>query len=130
LNQLAWLLSTCADVRLRDGTRAVRLAEKAVELSPKTGAYWNTLGAAHYRAGDWAACLQAMDQSMEHRSGGDSFDWLFLAMAHWQLGNHDEAQRWYTQAAAWMQEHSTQDQALFRIRAEAEELLSRGQRHD
>jgi hypothetical protein len=32
INTLAWLLATVPDVRLRDGRRAVRLAEEAVSL--------------------------------------------------------------------------------------------------
>ena len=36
-----------------DAALAVRLARKAVEWEPEQSAYWNTLGLAHYRAGDW-----------------------------------------------------------------------------
>ena len=55
---------------------------------------------AHYRAGDWKASLTALEKSMELRKGGDSFDWFFLAMAHWQLGEKDEAREWYDRAVA------------------------------
>ena len=80
--------------------RAVELAKKAVELAPKQGTFWNTLGVAHYRAGDWKAAVAALEKSEELRNGGDSFDWFFLAMAHWQLGEKDEARKWYDQAVA------------------------------
>src|SRR5262249_59662688 len=50
-NNLAWLLATCPDAKFRDAAKAVELAKKAVEMAPKEGMIWNTLGAAHYRAG-------------------------------------------------------------------------------
>ncbi len=60
---------------------------------------------------------------MELRSGGDATDWLFLAMAHWQSGDKDEARRWYNEAIAWMEEKKPADEQLQRFRAEAAELL-------
>ena len=34
-NDLAWLLATCPDAKVRDAARAVELAKRAVELAPK-----------------------------------------------------------------------------------------------
>ena len=45
-NNLAWLLATAADPQWRQPAEAVKLAAKAVELSPKFGMFWSTLGAA------------------------------------------------------------------------------------
>src|SRR5262249_4762171 len=50
---LAWHLATCPDAKFRDASKAVALAKQAVELAPKEREFWNTLGAAHYRAGNW-----------------------------------------------------------------------------
>src|SRR5262249_48959926 len=102
LNNLAWLLATHRQEEQRDPPRAVELARKAVELAPKEGAYWNTLGVAHYRVGEWKEALAALEKSMELRQGGDAFDWFFLAMARWQRGEKDEARKWYEEAAEWM----------------------------
>jgi hypothetical protein len=44
-------------------------------------------------------------------------------MAHWRLGNRDEARRRYDQAVAWMEKHQPKNDELLRFRAEAEELL-------
>jgi hypothetical protein len=44
-------------------------------------------------------------------------------MAHWQLGEQDEARRWYGKAVEWMEKQQTDDEQLLRFRAEAEELL-------
>jgi len=71
-NDLAWQLATDANPKAPDRGRAVNCAKKAVELAPKKGNYWNTLGVAHYRAGDWQAALKALEKSMEFRKGGDS----------------------------------------------------------
>ena len=60
---------------------------------------------------------------MELRKGGDSHDWFFLAMAHWQLGQKDEARKWHDQAVAGMEKRAPQNEELTRFRAEAAQLL-------
>src|SRR5262249_51542834 len=130
LNSLAWLLATCTDAKLRDPDRAVELAKKAVELAPKAGAIWNTLGVAHYRAGDWKAAVTALNKSVELRQGGDAFDTLCLAMAYRKLGNDDEAREAYKQAMQWLEKNEEtlakdkgHAEELRRFRTEAEEVL-------
>jgi serine/threonine protein kinase/Flp pilus assembly protein TadD len=122
-NNLARLLATCPDPKVRNASWAVELARKAVELEPKQGSWWNTLGAARYRAGDPKAAIDALTKAMELRQGGDSSDWFFLAMAHWQLGHKEEARNWYDQAVAWMRKNKPHDEELRRFRSEAEETL-------
>jgi serine/threonine protein kinase/Flp pilus assembly protein TadD len=122
-NNMAWHLATCPNAKFRDPRRAVELAKKAVELAPDKGMYCNTLGAAHYRASDWQAAVNTLNKSMELRNGGDSYDWFFLAMAHWQLSNKDEARKLYDQAVQWMDENDAKNEELHRFRAEAAELL-------
>ena len=101
-NQLAWLLASRSESPPQDLIQAVALAREAVTLAPETGAYWNTLGVAHYRAGDWKGTAAAIEESMRLRVGGDAHDWLFLAMARSRLGDHPAAQRWYDQSLAWI----------------------------
>ena len=127
-NNLAWLLATCPDVQSRDPAWAVELAEKAVELAPKKGHIWNTLGVAQYRAGDWDAAIDALQKSLELQ-GDNSFDFFFLAMAHWQLGHKDEARKWYDRAVEWMEENKPDEEELRRFRAEAEELIGPSEDH-
>ena len=128
-NHLAWLLATYPDAKLRDPQQAVKLASKAVQLAPKEGGYWNTLGVAHYRADDWKAAVAALNKSVE-RKGGDASAWLFLAMAHHKLGNHDEGRKRYDQAVEWMNKNKaalekdrTKAEELRRFHREAEEVL-------
>jgi tetratricopeptide (TPR) repeat protein len=128
LNDVAWYLATSSDPEFRDPKRAVALATKAVALGPETmrprvRPAWNTLGAAHYRAGDWKAAVTALEKSMELGRGGDAYDWFFLAMAHWRLGDREQARTWYDKAVTWMDKHMPQNEELIRFRAEAAALL-------
>jgi eukaryotic-like serine/threonine-protein kinase len=123
-NNLAWWLATFQEPRLRDPARAVELARKAVELAPQDGRFWITLGAAHYRAGDWKAAIEALTRSMELAPGrNESFNTFFLAMAHWQLGDKPQARSWYDKAVPWMEKNQPKDDELIRFRAEAAALL-------
>jgi tetratricopeptide (TPR) repeat protein len=123
LNELAWFLATCPDVKLRDPKQAVELAKKAVELAPDAGSNWNTLGVAHYRAGDWKAAVTTLEKAVQLRSGGTGSDWFFLAMSHWKLNSKDRARQAYDRAVRWMDKHAAQDEEQRRFRAEAAELL-------
>ncbi len=129
-NELAWLLATCPEAKVRNPARAVALAQQAVDASPKDGTFWNTLGVARYRAGDFKGAVEALDKSAELRRGGDPYDWLFLAMAHEKRGHHDEARKFYDRATKWLQKNEAalakdkpQADELRRFRAEAEEIL-------
>ena len=100
----------------------VVFAERAVEMAPQVSTYWNTLGIARYRAGDLERALVDLERSMELRTGGNAYDWLFLAMAQQRLGNEGEARAWYERSIAWMERADT-DPDLDRFRAETEALL-------
>ena len=113
-------------------TRAVTAAKRAVELKPTERAFWNTLGVAHYRAGDWNAAVAALEKANAFTSGGDSAAQFFLAMACWHLGQKDRAGQWYDQAVQGMENQRPppgtlpDTPQLQRFRAEAEALLKPG----
>ena len=75
----------------------VRLAEFAVNDAPEAEKpnSLNTLGAALYRAGRFQKAISRLEEGIR-KQGGESVpqDWVFLAMAHHQLGNNAEARRW------------------------------------
>jgi eukaryotic-like serine/threonine-protein kinase len=123
LNTLAWHLTTCPDIKLRDSAQAIRLAQQALQLGEQVGMVWNTLGVAQYRAGESKEAIESLGKSMVLRNGGDAFDWFFLAMAHEKLGHRDEARKWYDRAMAWMDENKSKNEELGRFRAEAAALL-------
>jgi tetratricopeptide (TPR) repeat protein len=123
-NNLAWLLATCPDVNLRDVDRALQLARRAVESTPRNGDIWNTLGVAQYRAGHWQESKDALEKSLQLSGAIDeSYTTFFLAMVCWNQGDPEAARKWYNQAISWMQRHKPMDHELRRFRAEAEQLL-------
>ncbi len=129
-SQLAWLLATCPNSKLRDPGRAVQLARRAIELAPKEGDHWNNLGVALYRTGDWKTAIEVLDKSRQYRQGGDAHDFFFLAMAHCQLAHKDDALKWYKRAAEWVEKNNELlannprwRENLRRFRLEADELL-------
>lgn len=65
LNELAWFLGTCPDVNLRNGKRAVTLAEQAILYSkvPDPGAY-DTLAAAYAASGRYAEAVLAEETAL------------------------------------------------------------------
>jgi tetratricopeptide (TPR) repeat protein/serine/threonine protein kinase len=128
-NAASWFHATCPDAKFRDPQRAVELARQAVALAPKEGSYWNTLGVAHYRAGDYKASLTSLQQSMELNAGGDSGDWFILAMVHWRLGEKGTARQWYSRAVQWMDKNDPTNDELRRFRAEAAALLGVGEKN-
>ena len=104
----------------------------SVSCRQSTGHYWRYLALAQYRSEHWQAAADSIQQAMDLRQGGDAFDWLLLAMAHWQLGQKDAALERYTQA----QEAIEAGKPLFyeylgvmavqRLQREAEMLMGEG----
>jgi tetratricopeptide (TPR) repeat protein len=101
----------------------VEAAKRALQRDPTSTLAWSALGIAQYRAGSWQAALEALTKVGDLTGGGDSGEWFFIAMVHWQRGNKEEARRWYQKAVDWMQKHRPGDPDWRRFRAEAAELL-------
>jgi serine/threonine protein kinase/tetratricopeptide (TPR) repeat protein len=106
-DDMARYLATGEEPRLHDGPLAVELARKATRRAPKVGGFWSTLGAAHYRAGQWEAAVAALGKAVQLDRGGDASDHFVLAMAHWRLAGgepagKETAREWYRRGAAWM----------------------------
>ena len=118
-NNLAWLLTTCPDPSIRDPAGAVALAGRAVAASPEDGSFWNTLGAAQYRADDPDAAERSLGRSMALRRGGDGFDWYFLSLIHARRGELAEARRELERADRWAARNQPNDTELHRFSAEA-----------
>jgi uncharacterized protein HemY len=55
----------------------------------------NTLGAVLYRAGSYQQAIDRFNEGLAlHGSKGQLQDWIFLAMAHHQLGHSKEVAKW------------------------------------
>ena len=124
-NGLAWDLVARPDSRFCDPDRAVELASRAVEQCPKAADFWNTLGVARYRTGNWKPSIEALEKAVELRTTPHPADGLFLAMAYWKSGQREEAHRRYHGAVELIDGGDQEDdEELRRFRAEAEQLLS------
>ncbi len=125
LNNLAWLLSTCEGVELREPEQALSCARKAVELAGDERTYWNTLGVAYYRVQNWDEATKALGRSMElsENGEGDAYDWFFLAMIHARKKHKEEGRRWYDRAFASYLKTRPGDRELYRFQVEAADAL-------
>src|SRR6185369_3686978 len=104
--RLAWLLATHPNPTSRDVPQALERAGKAVALEPRRGNAWEALGAARYRANDWSGAIAAMQKARQifaDRAG--SYQSFWLAMAHWHLGDEEQARQWFHQGVQWLEEH-------------------------
>lgn len=126
-NDAAWSLATAEAPLHRDSALAVELAKQTVASNPEVGGYWNTLGVARYRAGDWMQAISDLNKSVSLTKGGDSYDFLFLAMAHWRLGDKAQARQWYERAIRLMDKQSPNEE-LRRFKAEVEEMMKPDER--
>src|SRR5262249_37167292 len=127
-NNLAWLQVSYPEVPQREPGEAVRLAKAAVAMEPEMREFWNTLGVAYYRAGEWTPATEALEKSMQLKDGGggDAHDWLFLAMIRWRLGDKEQARRWFDRSIGWIQGNKSTLWTLgelTRFRLEAAELM-------
>jgi len=78
-NNLAWLLATCPDAAIRDGARALGLAQTAREqLPPDSDFPKGTTAAAYAECGDFARAIEWEEQASALRHGIDHDDWAFL----------------------------------------------------
>jgi tetratricopeptide (TPR) repeat protein len=74
LDELAWLFATYPDSKSRDGTEAVRLAERACALTERRiPALLDTLAAAYAEAGDFPRAISTAEEALNRaRSSGDN----------------------------------------------------------
>jgi serine/threonine protein kinase len=129
LNNLAWHLATSDVPTVRNPARAVVLARRAVELGPDNCMFWDTLGVAYYRTGNWTDAVTALERRValvppRITLGSDiASTWFYLAMANSRLGKDENARTWHDKAVQWMDKNAPQDEWLRPLRAEAAELL-------
>jgi tetratricopeptide (TPR) repeat protein len=122
-SMLARALAAYPDSHLRDPERSVSLAKSAIKGYPLHGPFWNTLGLAYYRQGDYAQSLEALREAMRLRSGGECSDWLLFAMSLWKINAQDDARNWYQKAIHSIGTIQPDDQELEWLRAEADALI-------
>jgi serine/threonine protein kinase len=126
LNEAAWKVVKSRDAGKDAYTTALRRAEAAVRLAPGIGQLLKTLGVSHYRLGDYAKALEALEQAekLDAASGPYPAALAFLAMAHQRLGHKQQTQATLTRLREVMKRpawaNSAEAEGLLR---EAEELI-------
>ena len=65
LNNIAWLYATAEDPGIRNGKRAVAVAQNAILLAPDNYHIWSTLSEAHYLAGNYERAWRAARSALE-----------------------------------------------------------------
>jgi tetratricopeptide (TPR) repeat protein len=66
LNSLAWVLSTCSDAQIRNGSRAIQLAQQADQLDGgKNPVFARTLAAAYAESGRFNDAIEAAQRALE-----------------------------------------------------------------
>ncbi|HEX5447114.1 MAG TPA: hypothetical protein VFW87_25080, partial [Pirellulales bacterium] len=127
LNALAWNLAVSADVDERIADAAVRAAQQACELVPRTASYLNTLGVAQYRKRDYNAAVESLGRSrnFDANMAGvlPATDCYFLAMAQAQLGDGELAEKWFRAADLCMALFAATNAELKTFRQEAVDLI-------
>ena len=118
---------------LPEPSKLLRLAELAT--NERKGNF-RLLGAARYRAGQFADAIDALDEAASEapRRG---WDWFFLAMAHHRAGHTDDAQRCLAEGIRWHDDITQRDPdgsrgqwgwtervEVQQLRDEAEQLLA------
>jgi tetratricopeptide (TPR) repeat protein len=120
---LPQLLLSCPVTKVRDPQRACSLLENVIISTPEHAGAWKMLALARYRTGQPKRALQAVKEA-RYWSGRDyGFAGFVEAMAHWQLGEKDEARQCYEQTAKWLENTDPGDEDLCLERDEAAALL-------
>jgi serine/threonine protein kinase/tetratricopeptide (TPR) repeat protein len=125
ITDLAEQFLYCPDRTFRDPRRALELGKEAIRLLPKSppAPYaWlvrRIVGLAHYRLGEWNEAVAVLTDIADHDNAESRF---CLAMAHWQLGNKEEARKWYDRGAEAYGKYA-KGYAALEAKAEADALL-------
>ncbi|MDB5351815.1 MAG: prkC 6 [Planctomycetota bacterium] len=123
-NGLAWFLSKDPQPVRKKSSQAVKLARGAVEARPKSWMYWNTLGLALVRDGDWKGAIEALETSRQLNDGGVAHDWFVLSMAHFHKGDLEKSREFYDKGVEWMNTNPKANlEELQSFRLEAAKLL-------
>jgi len=64
INNLAWLYATATDAGIRDGNRAVHLAQEALLLQPNNYHVWSTLSEGHFVLGHYERAARAAREAL------------------------------------------------------------------
>jgi len=121
LNNQAWAIAKEPGRMKGDYQKALNIARAAVRLEPGNAFYLNTLGVALYRAGEFEEAIETLGKADElnRNSGGGgplyhpATDFLFLAMAHFQLGHSEQAHEYLERSKELLKDVPDEELAVF-----------------
>jgi Flp pilus assembly protein TadD len=119
--RLTDFLVTCPDPKYRDAALAVELGKRVTAARPDDGAAWGLLGVAQARTGAWKEAVASIEKALRFKKVNDCL--LSLALAHWHLGDHEQARRRYEEGVRWVERFAANEPWLVELRAEVESLL-------
>ena len=126
-NNLAWFPAKNPTAARKTTSETLKLAQEAVDARPNEWMFWNPLGLAKVREGDWKGAIAAIEESIrlnKLNKGGVAHDWFVLSIARWHLGEKEKARDLYEKAVEWMaQNPEVFTEELRTFRAEAAKVL-------
>jgi tetratricopeptide (TPR) repeat protein len=128
MNNQTWSLIVSQHLEMRDPEIAFEVAKRAVDRAPTNPPTWHNLGRALYYQKDWKGALHALEKALRRTPVATSYDFLSLAMTHWEFGNKAEARQWFDQGVGWIKKNEPYDAPLLLLQAEAAGLLGVEQR--
>lgn len=91
LNTIAWTILDEDGVENRDLDMALKLAQRAVELSKgESGMILDTLGRAYFEKGDFAKAVETQEKAVKHAEDDDTKDQLLEALAKYKKALADK----------------------------------------
>jgi tetratricopeptide (TPR) repeat protein len=88
--------------------------------------YWQLLGLAEYRAGQWQSAVDSLQKAIQISPEGDALAAFYLAVAYQELDDPDAAKRWYEVGLTKSgQPSSTRLDSIQAAREECESVLAR-----
>jgi serine/threonine protein kinase len=126
MNAYAGFLACCPSPDFHNATLSLSLAQSAAALGQGE---WDALGEAHYRSGDFAGAIQALQHGVEDEEI-NGYDLFYLTLALLKSGNIVEAHRRFEQSVSWMQIYRSKNPELRVLKAEAEKLFQEKEESD
>lgn len=116
-------------LKLGETERAAELARRLTRSVPENPNYWTLVGAGAYRAGDFAASVDALEQ--HEPAAGDGSRQFWLSMALWARGKEGDKERardTYRTGTERMDQSAPARIELIQLREEAAGILGMGAR--
>jgi tetratricopeptide (TPR) repeat protein len=120
-DRLASFLAECPDPECRNPAKAVQLAREAVKMDPRVGRYRRTLGMALFRAGDYSAALDALEDAETRMTNLGTAALFYKAMAYEKCEKKDQARQCFKLAEKRRGKNASL--RLAKVRDEAAALL-------